>query len=355
MSRPRSTPDSLRNALRTLAETDALEVVAEARAHARARAAKLLENELFEELLAAVARLRVREASADASPLSFAPSEPAHRSDAVGLGEASDPAEPAWWTYCVLSAEDAVNVPAHLDGIESGSGVDSVREGGLAALVSPVPAHEYDDVALRKNLEDLEWVERTARRHEAVLEQTLSHATIVPLRLCTLYRSVEGVRQLLREHAEPLADSLAKVDGCAEWGVKVFAQPVQAGDEPADPDLEPAGETPGASYLIQRRRERERAETAAELRARCAELVHKRISACARESISNPPQRRELHGRNMTMVLNGAYLVAADAANELRDAVRELEQEWSPRGFAVELTGPWPAYNFVSAATGVMR
>lgn len=348
MSPSRPTPESLRDALRPLAEADALEVLIEARGRARARAAKLLENELFEELLAAVARLGVLETTADASSLSPGPIEHSEPS-----AELPHPSEQAWWTYCVLSAEDAADVPAHLDGIEPGSGVTVVSEGELAALVSPVPADEYDDARLRQHLEDLAWVERTARRHEAVLEQTLGHTTIVPLRLCTLYRDLSGVSGLLREHAEPLAESLAKVDGCAEWGVKVFAQPLDGAEAPAE--IEPADESPGASYLSQRRRERERAETAAELRARCAELVHERVTTRARESISNPPQRPELHGRDMAMVLNGAYLVPADSAGELQNTVRELHEEWAPRGFVVELTGPWPAYNFVSAATGVMR
>jgi len=350
MSASGPSPESLRDALRALAEADATAVLGDARWRARARATKLLEDQLFEELLAAVGRLRVSEKSVEASPRSErAPSPP------PGTSVPSGASAEAWWTYCVLSAEEAVDVPARLDGIEPGSSVEIVRAGELAALVSRVPADEYDDVRLRAHLEDLAWVERTARRHEAVLEETLARVTIVPLRLCTLYRDLEGVTRLLREHAEPLAESLAKVAGCAEWGVKSFAHPVDAAGVPADSELAPAGETPGAAYLTQRRHEREQAQAAGELRARCAEAVHERISGCARESISNPPQRPELHGRDMAMVLNGAYLVRADQAGALHDAVRELQEEWGRRGFVLELTGPWPAYNFVASAAGVMR
>jgi hypothetical protein len=219
-----------------------------------------------------------------------------------------------------------------------------------------VPAAEYDDVRLREHLEDLEWVERTARRHEAVLEEALGHITIVPLRLCTIYHDQGGVRGLLREHADTLLRSLARVEGCAEWGVKVFADGSATGTyaQTAVEEAEALTERPGATYLIQRRRERQRAEQASELRGRCVESVHQTISACARESISNPPQRPELHGREMAMLLNGAYLVALERTSELHDAINALQAEWEPRGFVLELTGPWPAYNFVSGATGVM-
>jgi hypothetical protein len=56
----------------------------------------------------------------------------------------------------------------------------------------------------------------------------------------------------------------------------------------------------------------------------------------------------------MAMLLNGAYLVARERTSELHDAINELQAEWEPGGFVIELTGPWPAYNFVSGATGVM-
>jgi hypothetical protein len=47
------------------------------------------------------------------------------------------------------------------------------------------------------------------------------------------------------------------------------------------------------------------------------------------------------------MVLNGAYLVEADDLNDLRAAVAELEQAHRPLGARIELTGPWPPYNFL--------
>ena len=54
------------------------------------------------------------------------------------------------------------------------------------------------------------------------------------------------------------------------------------------------------------------------------------------------------------MLLNGAYLVARDRAAEVGDAVADLRAHWEPQGFEIELTGPWPAYNFVSGAAGIV-
>lgn len=54
------------------------------------------------------------------------------------------------------------------------------------------------------------------------------------------------------------------------------------------------------------------------------------------------------------MLLNGAYLIERRRTAELESAVQALREEWGALGYAVELTGPWPPYNFVSGAAGVM-
>ncbi len=83
-------------------------------------------------------------------------------------------------------------------------------------------------------------------------------------------------------------------------------------------------ESRGAAYLQQRQQERALAEQAGEVRARCVEGVHERLGASARASAANPPQRPEVHGRELAMLLNGAYLVERDRMGEFREAVRRV-------------------------------
>jgi hypothetical protein len=47
------------------------------------------------------------------------------------------------------------------------------------------------------------------------------------------------------------------------------------------------------------------------------------------------------------MVLNAAYLVQGDAVDRLRDEAAAIEAELSDLGARVEVTGPWPPYNFL--------
>lgn len=345
MSERQKPADPLRAALAQIAAADAPELVEQARNRANARARDVIEEELVRELLRAAGRLYSRDES---------------RRSIAAANEQPSSDDQAWWAYCVIRAEDAAAIPHELEGIEPGSHVQILTEGELAALVSEVPLEQYNDERLREHLEDLAWVERTARAHEAVLERALSSTTIVPLRLCTLYRDPDGVRRLLRESSEALIDGLASVEGCVELGVKVFALPEQAAAASVElaggsaQRSDPSTERAGAAYLSRRQHERDLAEQARELRAQCAQVVHERVAALSRAAATNPPQRREAHGREGEMLLNGAYLVARDRVSEIGEAIADLRVQWEPAGFDVELTGPWPAYNFVSGAAGIV-
>ena len=54
------------------------------------------------------------------------------------------------------------------------------------------------------------------------------------------------------------------------------------------------------------------------------------------------------------MILNGVYLVDREREDELRAALEELRSGHGDRGLVLELTGPWPAYNFVRPASAVV-
>ena len=179
----------------------------------------------------------------------------------------------------------------------------------------------------------------------------MEHAAIVPLRLCTLYRDLEGVRRMLRENRESLAVSLAQVAESTEWGMKVFFD----GERALEDEAEDGGRGgSGREYLAGRQRQRQTANRLDALCAECAEEVHLALSAIARADRLNPVQQPETHGRSAEMILNGAYLVDRGQAGELPGVIAPLAERWGHHGFMLELTGPWPPYNFVSESAGIV-
>ena len=116
----------------------------------------------------------------------------------------------------------------------------------LAAVVSSVDAVRFSEEALRRSLEDLQWLEVTAAAHHAVVDavapgRTLSPRSGWPPSTSTTTTSAGSCTSGRRR--SPRAPGPGP--GCVEWGVKAFAD-AGAGDR-----AEPAStrNRPGASYL----------------------------------------------------------------------------------------------------------
>jgi len=277
---------------------------------------------------------------------------------ALPRGRAAPPApapEPAsgdaLWVYCVVRAAGAA--PPEGSGVAGGR-VDLVESGELAAMVGAVPLAEFGEEPLRKNLNELPWLERVARAHEAVLEDALADRAIAPMRLCTIYESADRVRAMLDASRESFLEALEFLEGRQEWGVKLLLDPSRLAAEARRhvPDAEAheaevAERGEGAGYMLQRRLERQVAEAADALAAEVARQVHARVQDWAVDAVTRPPQNRELSGHQGEMALNAAYLVEADRVDGLHELVAELEAHHRSVGATLELTGPWPPYNFV--------
>jgi hypothetical protein len=254
------------------------------------------------------------------------------------------------WAYCAMRAGTAA--PVTTTGV-AGRPVERLDDGELAVLVSRVPAQQFAEAPLRDNLNDLLWLEDVARAHQGVLDDAFAATTIVPLRLCTLYDDEDSARAMLGRERAAIEEALERLAGRQEWAVKVLVddERLQAAALAASPVLETreaelAARSEGSAYLERRRVERRVREQADSLAAEVADRVHARLQDWA---ITHPPQNRELSGHDGEMLLNGAYLVESDRAEGLRDLVAELEAHHRDVGARIELTGPWPPFNFVDA------
>ncbi|GAA0503990.1 gas vesicle protein [Saccharopolyspora subtropica] len=241
-----------------------------------------------------------------------------------------------------------VRNPAHdpqldVEGI-AGAPVRLVRCGDLAALAGSVDAAEFGEQGLRENLEDLAWLERTARAHNRVVAAAAAIVPVAPLGLAAVYFDDDGVRAALTERAEAFTEVLDRISGRAEWGVKIFA-------DLDDPALRSGGghdsaaaEGPGSAYLRQLRERRESRVNAEHAALELAGDLHAELAELADATRTHPPQNRQLAGYEGRMVLNAAYLVADQVAEEFTAAVRDAAERGT--GLRIELTGPWPPYSF---------
>jgi len=302
------------------------ELISRAQAEALDVARERLQARLVDALLEA----------ADARLAAARRDEPGSHETAAGEPVASSPR--LLWVYGVVP--DGAEAPAG-DGVD-GHPVGIHGRAGVGAIVSEVPAAPFSNAALSARLEDLAALESLARAHESVLDRAMAGGAVVPFRLCTIYSSPERLDAMLDAEGHTLRAALDRLEGMREWGVKAFVRsPVTA--SAADVSAS------GTEYLTRKRETRDADVAGREASEALVAEIHARLTERAAASAMSRPQDRRLSGREAEMVLNASYLVPTEAAEAFRELVESLGHRHGAEGIDLELTGPWPPYNFVDA------
>jgi hypothetical protein len=247
------------------------------------------------------------------------------------------------WLYCVAASSDAA-VPDGIAGV-AGEPIEEVNADQLTAFIGSVPEAEYGLDALRRNLEDLDWLAECAEAHHQVISDIAATRAVTPMRLATICRDARGVADLLGRRAGELRSSIAHVTGRDEWGLKAYLRATAADAAAAEPaDDSGASASPGTAYLARRR---QAVASRQEARLEACSSAERLISAV--DSMAVDARDHQLHDASLDqaaadMIVNRSYLVDDREAAEFSAAVDDLAAEFP--GLRVELTGPWPVYSF---------
>lgn len=202
----------------------------------------------------------------------------------------------------MVNAIRLFGVTAHDHQVQLMDGTELLTYRDLSAIVAPT---EY--VAVSPTGEVIE-------QHRQIVNRAYAHAPVLPAPVGTVFRSPETVLRWLELHYVTLSEALAFVDDRAVARVHVRS---------ADTDTD---RTAGSDL----------AATAADA-----------FRALRRQAVSALPLKSEhLTG----IVLSSAFLVEKELWN---DFVAALEEQRSINdGIRLELSGPWPPFDFVHMQFG---
>lgn len=237
-----------------------------------------------------------------------------------------------------------------LPGLAEGPPVRALPFGSLTAVVQDVPAAEFTEETWRRRLGDPQELERCARAHHEVVTAAASCGPTAPLALATLYHGEERAREALGQDADRFGAALDRIDGQAEWGVKVYmpaTPPEPRGDGPAAsaPSGSGTGTGAGRAYLQRKRGLHQAREQHHDRTLRIAEDVDAALCGLATASRRLGLHSQETTGeRHRLQILNATYLVAATRDDALGTAVADLRRR---TGAHIEMSGPWVPYSFV--------
>ncbi|WP_052489353.1 GvpL/GvpF family gas vesicle protein [Streptomyces sp. 150FB] len=251
------------------------------------------------------------------------------------------------YVYAIGSAGTPLEAAAPgLTGLEEGP-LRTVSGDGLLALVSSVSHDAFSSEGMKAQMEDIERLETLARTHHSVVEAAYGSATVLPMRLATVYLDDARVRDMLRERRRDFGELLSWLEGHVELGVKVYADPREVTQpERQGTEAEATPVSPGRAYLRQRRTQRRSHQDAYRAAGAVAAQVPDRVAALARARVAHRPQQGELAASAGENIANEAYLVPAARVADFHAAVGALADDVP--GVRIELTGPWAPYSFAT-------
>lgn len=235
----------------------------------------------------------------------------------------------------------------------------------VKAVSSCVSLTEFGEEALRRQLEDLRWLEAKLRAHEAIVEEIMRRQPILPCKFGTIYRSVGRVQQVIEEHYPRYLEALTFLRDKEEWGVKVYAevnrlveQVLRTDDQSPALAASPHKRSPGHAYLLQKHRGRQLNEhledTLANLSGQVAQTLA--LQAVQAELVSTAVRLPTTPGTRL--ILNAAYLIAKARVNAFLSCCQALDERFATLGIRLVLSGPWPPYHFIpklESATSVIE
>jgi hypothetical protein len=222
------------------------------------------------------------------------------------------------WLYAICDRPDLPPPPSR--GLAQAP-LDGLSEGGVQAIFT---RHGNDPC---EPAPDALWA------HERVVERLMLDRAAVPMRFGSKVDDELSLRTLLAENQERFLQTLARVTGRVELGVRVLGRMLaDPGDGTPQSVATATVVGSGRDYLLGKLQNANRIDHAA------AEL-HTPLAAMSVETCRQPV-------RGDDEVLRSAYLVDQRIVGRFRGAVERLQL--THPDVAILCTGPWPAYSFVN-------
>jgi hypothetical protein len=223
-------------------------------------------------------------------------------------------------------------------GIDASGRVIGVPAGPYTAWISGIDAVSFAQ-ALEQNIENLDWLAEATLRHQNVITAIASRSaeTLLPTRFGVVFSTVSALQEDIANRKKEIARAAKHVEGCEEWGVKVF----QETSSRAKTVFETASS--GSDYLRKK---------AAALSSASGEDADLRQFAQGLESVArNVAKAGKVSSGQRGLQWQATFLVPRQKRKQWDNVLRKYAQRWDGER-SIECTGPWPPYSFVTSNHG---
>lgn len=253
------------------------------------------------------------------------------------------------WVYGLLRKGEE-RIPSVPD-IEGTHHYTFVATSELAALVSLVPIQEYGEPVLQQNIDNNEWLLPRIVAFANIIANTFEHAPLMPWRFGTVFSSKERLRNLLQANETALVETLEKLRGTEEWGLKIFGHIDNRVEELVKEQLQMSRDiSPGRLHFLRRKlRSSTQEQAKAELKD-IAAVIYQQVESRGYPSQVSERSENERLPTGELLTLKAAYLVPRHGRDGFLALIDDIRTTYADHHTALLLTGPWAPYSFCHAA-----
>jgi len=251
------------------------------------------------------------------------------------------------YLYCITN-----KLPV-IEKIYYGMSMDFIKQAGIYGVFSKVSEYEFGENNLKKNLNDMDWLQTKVNIHEEIIENIMKTGCVIPFKFATVFYSEYSLKSMLTEYSEKFKETLAYLADKEEWGLKIYCdieklkQNISQKDEEVlKTDAEINASTPGRAFFLKKKKEE---LIIALLDKKLNEYALDSFEYLKKYSIStciNKLLSKEITEREESMILNSVYLIDKNNVFDFVNIVESFKTKYRDNGLFFDCTGPWPPYNF---------
>lgn len=244
-----------------------------------------------------------------------------------------------------------------IKGIDGAGKINFLRCKDIEAVFSEVKLEEFSSEEIRrKAIEDLEWIKNKAVAHEKVIEAVMMgfNVSIIPMKFGTIFKTRENLPTSLRKNYTKFKELLEKLRNKEEWALKVYADAailasaIKNSSPIFQKKTKEANSLPsGKDYFLEKDIEETAFSEAKKTLSNYPALFLKALEPLAEEVKENKVLDKILTQKNEPMIFNGAFLIKKEKNRKFLQKTQKLDGQFKEKGLTLEVSGPWPPYNFV--------
>ena len=258
--------------------------------------------------------------------------------------------EKGFYLYCI---KENTGSKFSTEGIGGGQ-VYTIAYQDLETVVSEVSLEEFDSEEIqKKSQEDVGWIKEKAQNHQKVIEEAMGMGSVIPMQFGVVFKTKENLEETLSKHFDQFKQSLEKLTGKQEWGLKVFLkgnifrEAIEKKNEQVLAKKKEIEAMPkGMAFFAQKQIDKVIDEEKDKELDKIIEDIDENLGQLSFSKNKAKLLEKDFTGIEEEMILNSFYLIEELKLNQFQKKVEELKEKHNSRGIIIEMTGPWPPYHF---------